>query len=548
MSTTIYHHAKVFTADPERRTAEAFAVTDGVFGAVGPYEEVRSHAGAEAIEVDLGGRFVSPGFIDSHTHLTTFGEALGKVQLRDCGDLDEILRRLADARRKNPDAPRILGAGWLFDAVGEQHPTASMIDAVLPDVPVYLDANDLHSVWVNSAALAEMGIDEHSPDPLGGKIARDAKGQATGMLYETAGRQYARTFLENSAAPEDHVRFLERAFQAYLESGVTGATDMALTEADVTAVQTLIARDGRLPFPITGHMLLEPTNSVQDDLAGIDSIVDLRQRTAAGSGSRWFRIAGVKFIMDGVIDACTATMRAPYANGTNCAPIWSADRIRPVAESADAAGLQIAMHAIGDRTSEIALEILEHCLRVNAPRPRRHRIEHLESVTDETISRIAAVGATASMQPVHCDPAILDNWVSVLGDERQEQGFPWRRIREAGIPITLGSDAPTAPHEPLPNLYIALTGGSSLVPSLPPYHPERAFSPAEALAALTSGGAYAGEMEGTSGAIRSGMHANFIVLDIDPLTAEPQELLETQVRSTYVLGEELHSGGVRGGA
>lgn len=554
MSTTIYHHAEIFTAEDSLGPVEAFAVSDGVVRAVGTLEDVRAAAGAsgggdDVVEVDLGGRFVAPGIIDAHTHLTTFGEALGKVQLRDCADLDEIRARLLAARDADPQAPRVLGAGWLFDAVGAEHPTAAMLDAVLPDVPVYLDANDLHSVWVNSAALDELGIDEHSPDPIGGRIARDAQGRATGMLYETAGRQYARDFLERISTPEDHLAHLERAFAAYLASGVTGATDMALTSADVTAIRTLIARDGRLPFPITGHVLLEPAEDPARDLAGIEEIAALREQIAAGPEAPWFRIAGVKFILDGVIDACTATMRAPYADGSNCAPIWSPERLLPVAAAADAAGLQIAMHAIGDRTSEIALDVLEECARragtadhagAAGERTVRHRVEHLEAVTDETIERMAALGVTASMQPVHCDPAIMDNWTAVLGDERGEQGFPWQKVRAAGVPIALGTDAPTAPHEALPNLYIALTGGSALTPQLPPYHPERAFTPAQALTALTADAARAGGMEEVAGRIRPGMPADFIVLDVDPLRAAPEELLTTPVRSTVVHGEELH--------
>lgn len=548
MSTTIYHNATVFTAEPDASTAEAFAVADGRFAAVGTLSSARASVGAgaddaqaaEIPEVDLGGRFVSPGIIDSHTHLTMFGESLGKVQLRDCKSLDEIRQRLVAAREAAPEAPRVLGVGWLFDAVGDQHPTAALLDAVLPDVPVYLDANDLHSVWVNSAALAELGIDRDTADPVGGEIARDENGDATGMLYETAGTQFAWAFLQNASTPEDHVRFLERAFDAYLEAGVTGTTDMSLNEADVTAIRALIARDGRLPFPITGHWILEPTGDTEQDLAGVANVVALRDIIAADDDARWFRIAGVKFIMDGVIDACTATMRWPYANGANCDPIWTAERILPVAAAADAAGLQIAMHAIGDRTSEIALDTIEHCIRTGELRPRRHRIEHLESVADTTIERMAELGVVASMQPVHCDPAVLDNWKAVLGDERREQGFPWQKFRAAGVPMTLGTDAPTAPHEALPNLYIALTGGSVLTPSLPAYHPERVFTPAEALEALTAGGAYAGEMEHTSGRIRIGLGANFIVLDVNPLDADPGELLETRVRSTFVLGEELH--------
>ncbi len=574
---TVYRNATVFTADDAVFTAgpdtgpssastgtvDAFAVAGGRFVAVGSLERVRAAAGAAAglaagdatgpndsdasasgsagtvYEVDLEGGFVAPGIIDSHTHLVGFGQSLGQVQLRDCADLGEIQRRLVEARAADPTASRLIGSGWLFDAVGAEPPTAAMIDAVLPDVPVYLDANDFHSVWANSAALREMGIDRGSPDPVGGEIARDADGEATGMLYETAGTRYAHGFLLAQTTEADVVRALDLAFDAYLAVGVTGVTEMSLNAAEVSALRAIFERDDRLPFPLTAHWILEPSGDAARDLEGVAGIVSLRDEIAASGMSPWFRIAGVKFIMDGVIDACTATMRAPYADGSNAEPIWNAERLRPVAEAADRAGLQIAMHAIGDDTSGIALDVVEHCIRVNGERPRRHRIEHLESVADDTIERMARLGVVASMQPVHCDPAVLDNWKAMLGDERAETGFPWQKFRQAGVALTLGTDAPTAPHGPLPNLYIALTGGSALAPERDPYHPERAFTPEQALTALTAGGAFAGEMEADRGRIRVGQRADFIVLDENPLVCDPRALLAARVRSTRVAGEEL---------
>ena len=555
MTTTLYRNAVVFTADPtpeqQNPIAEAFAVEDGRFVAVGSVEDVRTAVGGvmggagsrEVVEVDLEGRFVAPGFIDSHTHLVGFGESLGRVQLRDCASLAEMQQRLVAEREADPTAARVLGGGWLFDAIPGGRPAAEMLDEVLPDVPVYLDANDFHSTWVNSAALRELGITRETPDPVGGEIVRDANGDATGLLLETAGTQYAWAFLRSQTSEADVVSALDRAFSAYLKAGVTGATEMSLNAAEVDGLRAIIARDGRLPFPVTAHWILEPTGDTARDLEGTDRIVALRDEIAAGPARDWLRVAGVKFIMDGTIDACTATMLAPYADGSNTEPIWTTERILPVAEAADRAGLQIAMHAIGDRTSQIALDVVEHCVRVNGPRPRRHRIEHLESVADDTITRMGELGVIASMQPVHCDPAVLDNWKAQLGDERQEHGFPWQKFRAAGVDITLGTDAPTAPHEAIPNLYIALTGASVLAPERAPYHPERAFAPADALTALTAGGAFAGEMDDAAGRIRPGLNANFIVLDVNPLEASPAALLHSRVRSTTVLGEEMHRAG-----
>ncbi|MFT4213162.1 MAG: amidohydrolase [Microbacterium sp.] len=541
MSAQLYTGATVFTADRDRLAADAFAVADGLFVAVGTDAEVRAELERRGVrdidEISLDGAFVLPGIIDAHAHLAMFGEALGKVALRDCTSLEEIQERLRAARAAAPDAKRILGAGWLFDVVGDAHPTAAMIDEAVGDVPVYLDANDLHSAWVNTAALAEMGIDAAAPDPIGGEIARDDQGRATGMLYETACTQYVWGFLSEQTTPDELVGHLERAFAGYLADGVTTVTDMALTVAEVTAMRQLIARDGRLPFPVTGHMLIEPSGDTGTDLAAVAATVRLRDELAGTGEDEWLRVVGMKFIMDGVIDACTAAMRAPYANGSNCDPIWSYDAACPVAAAADAAGLQIAMHAIGDRTSEIALDVLEHCIRENGEHPRRHRVEHLESVTEETIARMARLGVVASMQPVHCDPAVLSNWKAVLADERQELGFPWQWLRAHGVAYALSTDAPTAPHQPLPNLYIALTGKSALNPSLDAYHPERAFTPEEALVAVTHGGAYAGGFESLRGRIAAGLEANFVVLDVDPLSAEPEALLSASVLGSYVRGQ-----------
>lgn len=541
MSVQLYCNAVVFTA--EGTTADAFAVADGRFVAVGTLEEVAAAVAdlGEAERVDLGGRFVMPGFVDAHTHLTMFGESLGKAQLRDCSSLAEIQQRLLDWRAANPQAKRVLGVSWLFDAVGDELPTKEMLDEVLPDIPVYLDANDLHSAWVNSAAIEELGITEQTPDPIGGEIARRENGEPTGMLYETACTQYVWGFLQQVTTAEDAVAHTEAAFAAYLADGVTTVTDMALDPGSIAAIRTLLKRDGRLPFPMTGHWLVEPSGDTEADVAVVAEAAALRDELEASGEAEWFRLAGMKFIMDGTIDACTAAMRDPYANGTNADPIWMYEPACPVAAAADAVGLQLAMHAIGDHASEVALDVIEHCIEVNGERPRRHRLEHLESVTEETIDRMVRLGVVGSMQPVHCDPAVLPNWKAVLGDERQEKGFPWHWLREKGVACALGTDAPTAPHHTLPNLYIALTGKSALNTELDAYHPERVFTPEQAITALTAGGAFAGEYEDRCGRIAPGLQANFAVLGVNPLTAPSGEVLTGAVEQTYVLGERAYS-------
>lgn len=541
----IYSNAVVFTGRARDPLAEAFAVDRGRFLAVGDRAAVERTAGPDSEVVDLGGSFVSPGFFEAHTHIAQLGQALDKVQLRDCDTLQEIQDRLLAARDAHPSATVLLGVGWRFDALPEDRPTAAMIDAVVADIPVLLDANDLHSTWANSAALAAMGITRDTTDPVGGEIVRDTEGDATGFLLETAAMQYGWGYLDRVASDGDRDRFLDNAFRVYLETGVTGATEMALDQAELDALVRWVRRNGRLPFPVTAHWLLRASGDTATDLAQVARAVEVRDELAALPGLTNLRLSGVKLVLDGVIDACTAAMRGPYANGAHPDPIWSLEAARRVVIAADAAGLQLALHAIGDRASEIALDLVEACARTNGPRPdRAARIEHLESVGDDTIARMAALGVIASMQPVHCDPAIMDNWMAVLGDDRAETGFPWHRFRESGVRLALGTDAPTAPHEAPHNLFIALTAKSVLTPGLPPYHPERVFSPADALEAMALGGAAATRLDGETGRIAPGFRANFVVLDENPLRDAPERLLAgPTVQSTFVDGEERYRAG-----
>ena len=535
--TTVFTNAAVFTGGEHSSIQQAMAVESGRVLAVGDRAAVRSIAGDIAQEIDLEGCLVAPGFVEAHTHMLMLGQTLDKVQLRECADLGEIHERLAHRRLEQPDARCILGSGWMFDAIPGGQPTAAMIDEVISDIPVLLDSNDVHSSWVNTAALEAMGIGPQTPNPPGGEIVRDSDGMPTGLLLENAAIEHAWTYLEAVTTDDDRDRFLDSAFSAYLGNGVTAASDMALGDAEVATFRRRIDRDGRLPFPVTGYWLLRPSGDPERDLEAVRRAAQIRDQIAAAPGSEWFRIVGIKFILDGVIDACTAAMREPFADGRHAEPIWSFDSAAPVAVAADSYGLDLAMHAIGDHASEIALNLVAECVRANGPRIRAPRIEHLESVTDETIARMAASGVFASMQPVHCDPAIMPNWKAMLGDERAESGFPWHKFRAAGVRIALGTDAPTAPHQAAHNLFIALTARSALSPGPETYHPERAFTAAQAMSSLTLGPARAGGFDDGIGELVPGGRANLVILDVDPFSADSGRLLHARVRSTMVDGE-----------
>jgi predicted amidohydrolase YtcJ len=412
-----------------------------------------------------------------------------------------------------------------------------MLDAVEPDRPVYLDASDLHSVWCNTAALRELDITDATPDPVGGRIVRDHAGRATGHLLENAGYHLAWPTM-NRSTPADDDRHLRAAIHAYLAAGTTAAVDMALDETGLAALLRAEAA-GELPFTVIAHWLIDRTGDPDEELAQVARAADLARRHSEGR----VRVAGIKLITDGTIDGCTAGMCNPLTNGSPGEMVWPHEALAPVVLAADAAGLQIALHAIGDLAVRTSLDALELAAARRDERgdtqSRRHRIEHLEYVDAVDIARLAPLGVTASMQPVHVDPAYLDNWIELLGDERAQRGFAWPEYLAHGTTLAFGTDTPTAAHHPLPNMYIAATRRSPNVPTASPLRPDFSLPLADAIEYATRTSAWACFEDGRRGMLRAGLAADFVVVDRDPLGADPGELLNTNVVRTVVGGRTV---------
>ncbi|MCU1401637.1 MAG: putative hydrolase, partial [Acidimicrobiales bacterium] len=443
----------------------------------------------------------------------------------------------------NPDAPRNVGVGWLYSAMTDGLQTRQMLDVIDDDRPIYAEAADLHSCWLNTAALAELGIDADTPDPIGGRIVRDpVTGEATGHLLENASVNMVWPLLADvdQATKDAH---LAAAVAAYNASGVTTAVDMAM-EGDMLTTMQRADAGGTLTVRVIGHWLIHRTGNPATELGQVAKVVRLVERLAEDPSTN-LRIAGIKIIADGTIDGCTAGMINPYANGSNCDPIWDRESLDAVVAAADAAGLQVAIHAIGDQTVRNAIDALEHAAARNGDpaetRARRHRIEHLEYVDADDVGRLAGLGITASMQPVHIDPAIFSNWAAMLGDERADRGFAWREFLDAGTTLAFGTDTPTAPHFPLHNMYIAATRKSPGDPTLAPHRPDNALPLEEAIIHATRDAAWASGAEESLGMLRVGSYADLIVLDIDPFVAEPESLLTARVVRTISGGRTVHS-------
>ena len=515
---TIISGARIM--DPGARAANRAATTDtvdvvvedGRIRSVGERVSVRP----DDVVIDASGTVLLPGFVDSHVHLVWTGQSLAHVALTDAADLAEIQRRLAAERfRLGDDATVLRGRGWLFDAV-DGEPTAAMIDEVVADIPVFLDSNDMHSIWVNTAGLQALGVESSTPDPAGGRLSRHPSGEPAGMLYERAAHEIGWAHVTATTSDVDRVESVLRALDAFAAAGVTSVIDMGMDEDGWRALRTAASQlGGSLPVRVSAHWLVVDTGDDEGNLAQIR-----RAAEVAADGSDWLSMIGVKLVLDGVIDACTAAMTYPYADGSNGDLMWDPQRLERVAIAADASGLRIAIHAIGDLASDVALDVLESVVEVNPPWDRRPRLEHLEVVSEATPARMAALGVTASVQPVHADPAIQPNWREQLGDERAERGYPWRSFSDAGARLAFGTDAPTAPHEALDNLYIATTRRSVIDPALPAHTLHSAVLPDAALRHATIDSAASFAADGRIGRVEPGYLADLVALDRHPLDAD----------------------------
>ncbi|HJQ04723.1 MAG TPA: amidohydrolase [Nocardioides sp.] len=534
MSTHLYRNARFFTAD-SRPWAEALVVVGERIAYVGDADTAARIAGDDAMIHDLDGATVLPGFVDGHAHVVGTGEAAAQVDLWGAGSVEEIQRRIAVWAAEHPDAPRVLATGWKHGDIPGGAPDRGMLDGVVSDRPVYAQAYDFHSIWLNTAALAECGIDDTTANPAGGTVHRDANGVATGLVDETAMHRLVWPVLDGFVGPEERAEALATVLAAYAAAGVVGSTDMALGQPDYETLRDAAAR-GALTTRIAAFWRVQPTGDDAANLAQVEHAVAL----VADEATPFLRITGIKVMVDGTVDGCTAALGHPYVDGSNADPIWSLEELVPVVTAADAAGLQVAMHAIGDEAIRVAIGAVERAVAINGPRERRHRIEHLEVVDAADIERLAALGITASMQPVHANPAMQENWRRVLGDARADRGFPWPEMTDAGARLVLGTDSPTAPYAPLPNMFIAATRRSPEDLTLPANISRYALPLADAITHATRDAAWASRSEHWHGRLAEGLYADFVVLDRDIFERPAEELLETRVLRTVVGGRAVH--------
>ncbi|KAL4933372.1 amidohydrolase [Aspergillus undulatus] len=532
----------LLASSTETTTASSacLVVEDDTIAYVGPEKDVPTPTKFDKI-VDLDGRQVLPGFIDGHMHLL-FGAGLSKIDLSQCKSLPDIRSTIAAgaASREKTKYPRLFCSGWMH-SMTDGKALASMIDDIDPDSrPIFIDAKDLHSAWCNSAALQDLDVTRETVDPEGGSIERDEEGNPSGLLSEAAAVTIVWPHVARVASTDEKRGYIRDAVRAYNAAGYTGMVEMATDENiwDVV-LQLYKAEPGALSIRLAFHWIITPAKVEKDVLDQVDRAIALYKEYNKTT-SPDFRIAGIKVICDGVVDACTAALTEPYStNGASPDALWEADILRKVVQRADAAGLQCALHAIGDAAVRLAIDALETVKPPPGSPSRRHKIEHLELTAPGDAARLSDLGITASIQPVHADPAILRAWPKLLGAERVKRAFAYREFVESGANVAIGTDSPTAPHFPLRNLYTATTRRSAREPeSTGVVNEGFALSLQQAVSAATAGSAYSCFADDVAGSLEVGKKADFVVLG-EESEWDARNLLDLRVVETYFGGRRV---------
>ncbi|KAJ5366052.1 Amidohydrolase 3 [Penicillium concentricum] len=532
MVTTVFTNGRILYPDSSGRFVSTLVVEDDHVAHVGwENDQAVVQVQTTASTVDLKNRMVLPGFIDGHVHILNFGMSLQKLDLLPCKTLGDIQNAITSYAAAHPSDPRILCRGWV-QSVTDGQALATVLDDLDPR-PIYIEALDLHSTWCNNAALRELEV-YSKPDPAGGKIHRCHNGIPSGLLEEAAQFDIVWPFLDRVTSMEKKLAAIDAVIDAHRRAGYTGLVDMAMGESEWLALNAYRTQRGELPVHVAAHWLVPYSNCDADICSEIDRAIALQQ-TFNRKISPEFCINGIKLICDGTVDGCTAGLHQPYGGVSNIIdPIWPADALAAAIHRATDAGLQCAIHAIGDRTVQQAIDCLSQIQDLPAC---RHRIEHLEITTPEDAKRLGQLGIVASVQPVHLDPATFSAWPEMLGIHRCKRAFAYQEFVDGGAHLTFGTDAPTAEHHALPNLYVATTRRSSIDPSSQEtVNPEFAVSLATAVSAATAEAAYASFSDSWTGSLRPGYNANFVVLD---MAWAVESLLEARVCQTWYKGKKV---------
>ncbi|HEY0187213.1 MAG TPA: amidohydrolase [Cellulomonas sp.] len=544
MPTTVFRGGAVASAATGHRPGWGVLVEDGRIARVAPdvaLPDARS-PGVEVVQLDGG--LVGPGFHDAHCHPVMAGVELGQCDLSGAEQLDDVLARVRRYAREHPDEPWIVGGGWSLETFPGGTPRRELLDAIVPDRPVHLENRDHHGAWVNTRALELAGLHARTSDPADGRIERDPDGTPSGTLHEGAAA------LTGALRPPVDVAqartALARAQRHLLALGVTGWQDAWLqprSDGDDLDVYRAAAADGSLVARVSVALWWDRSRGLEQvpELLGrIEAAADLAPRV---------RVRTVKIMVDGIAENFTAAMTEPYRDACGHPTGNAGLSFVPPAVLAeavtrfDAHGVQVHLHALGDRAVREGLDAVARARAVNGPGGPRHHLAHLQVVAEPDVPRFAALDAAANLQPLWAcsEPQMDELTLPFLATALHRRQYPFAELHAAGAPLALGSDWPVSSADPLAGMHVAVTRrapGAS--PDVAPFLPEQALPLDVVWTAATAGSAGIGGWGGELGDLLPGRAADLVVLDRDPFAGPVEEIARARVASTWVAGAAVH--------
>ncbi len=528
----VLRHGVVYPVAEDSAPAQALAVRDGRVVYVGDDEGAGSYIGRRTTVLDLKGRMVLPAFRDAHVH-PRGGIQLGECTLDNLRTAQAVLDSVRRFAAQHPEAPWIRGSGWQLPVFPEANPRKEWLDSIDVQRPMYLRAADGHSAWVNSRTLALAGIDRATPDPPNGRIERDPKtGEPSGTLRESAMELVTRVLPPRT--PEEIQDGLLRAIAMANQFGIVALYD---ADADTTLLAAYAALDslGKLNARIVAAIEVDPRAPVSQ----VDSLRAWRGRFA---GRHYFFPKAAKVFVDGVIEAGTAALLAPYLGTGSRGPAnFSPEKLDTIVAALDAAAFQVHAHAIGDRAVRMALNAYAFARALNGPRDARPMIAHLELIDSADIPRFAEQDVIPVFQPLWAqqDEYITRLTEPVLGPERSAHLYPIGSVARTGALLAAGSDWPVSSMNPLDAIQVAVTRRDVDGPPGPVWLPDEQVSLATILRAYTYGSAYAVGEEVVAGTLEPGKAADLIVLDQDLFRIPAGDIHRTRVLLTLLDGRTV---------